>query len=167
MKRDENGLVMRFRVGLALFLVGLVLSGVTAFPLVWELDVLCAMAGIPADAAPATLTGLSHWLAYVREGLHYNAAHYPFMAYGTDWLAYGHLTIAIFFIPAWLEPRSSAGTLWCGVAACEGILPLAHIAGPLRDIPMYWRLIDCSFGVFGAVPLFYCLAQVRKLTQSH
>ena len=26
------------------------------------------------------------------------------------------------------------------------------IFGAVRDIPFWWRLIDCSFGVFGAIP---------------
>jgi hypothetical protein len=43
------------------------------------------------------------------------------------------------------------------------VLPLALICGPLRGIPIYWRLIDCSFGVLGAVPLVYCLHLTRLM----
>jgi hypothetical protein len=28
--------------------------------------------------------------------------------------------------------------------------------GPLRGIPFYWRLIDCSFGVAALLPLLLC-----------
>jgi hypothetical protein len=38
--------------------------------------------------------------------------------------------------------------------ACVAIIPLAFICGPIRQIPFYWRLIDCSFGVFGIIPLY-------------
>jgi hypothetical protein len=50
-----------------------------------------------------------------------------------------------------------------GVIACLGVLPLALIAGPIRGIPVYWRLIDCSFGIIGAVPLLICLRYVRQI----
>jgi len=43
--------------------------------------------------------------------------------------------------------------------ACIMVFPLAWICGPIREIPVYWRIIDCSFGVFGMIPLWY----IRKL----
>ncbi len=39
-----------------------------------------------------------------------------------------------------------------GLIACAGMLPLALIAGHIRGIPLAWRLIDCSFGIFGSAP---------------
>ena len=57
--------------------------------------------------------------------------------YGTDWLAFGHFAIAIAFV------------------------------GALRGIPVWWRLIDCSFGVFGLIPLWLCRRWAADLeTQS-
>ncbi len=35
--------------------------------------------------------------------------------------------------------------------------------GGLRGIPVWWRLIDCSFGVFGFVPLWLCRRWSREL----
>ena len=52
-----------------------------------------------------------------------------------------------------------------GVIACAAVPALALIAGPLRGIPLPWRIIDCSFGVFGAIPLLLCLRHVRALEQ--
>jgi hypothetical protein len=34
----------------------------------------------------------------------------------------------------------------------------------LRGIPFWWRLIDCSFGILGAVPLWLARRLVKKLT---
>jgi hypothetical protein len=48
---------------------------------------------------------------------------------------------------------------------CAGVIPLALIAGQVRGIPFYWRMIDMSFGVFGAIPLLQCLRYVRRLEQ--
>jgi len=52
-----------------------------------------------------------------------------------------------------------------GLIACVGVLFLALIAGPVRGIPFYWRVIDCSFGVFGAVPLILCLRDISVLEE--
>lgn len=156
-------LLVRYRLVLGLFILGLVVSGVTAFPLLLELELLARLLGIPADADPAALSGLAYWIATVRDGLRATYASYPWMAYGTDWLAFGHLVIALFFIGPWLRPVPNAWVLWVGLAACAAVIPLALICGPLRGIPLYWRLIDCSFGVFGALPLLYCLHLTRRM----
>ncbi len=156
-------LLLRFRVVLGLFIVGLIISGVTAFPLLHELQFLARMLGIPPDARPADLTGLAHWIATVREGLEVTYQNYPWMAYGTDWLAFGHLMIALFFIGPWRDPIANAWVLRVGIAVCALVIPLAMICGAVRGIPFYWRLIDCSFGVLGAIPLAYCLVLVKRM----
>lgn len=90
------------------------------------------------------------------------AAH-PWIAYGTDWLAFAHLVLALFFIGPWRDPIRNVWVLHAGLMACLLVLPLALICGPLRGIPLYWRLLDCSFGVFGAVLLLYCLRLVKRM----
>jgi hypothetical protein len=160
---SHTALLLRYRLVLGAFIVGLVLSGVTAFPLMHELELLARMLGISPDAAPATPSGLQFWIATVRDGLRYVHATYPWLAYGTDWLAFGHLVIALFFIGPWRDPVPNAWVLKVGLVACAGVIPLALICGPIRGIPFYWRLIDCSFGVFGALPLVYCLRLTQKL----
>lgn len=156
-------LLRRYRIALGAFIAGLVLSGVTAFPLLHELELLARLLGIPADAAPASLDGLRFWIATVREGLRATHATYPWMAYGTDWLAFGHLVIALFFVGPWRDPVANAWVLKIGLVACLGVLPLALVCGAIRGIPFYWRLIDCSFGVIGALPLWYCLKLTPRL----
>jgi len=39
------------------------------------------------------------------------------------------------------------------------------ICGAIRGIPFYWQIIDCSFGVFGAIPLIYCLRLLPKIAK--
>jgi hypothetical protein len=155
--------LFRYRASLLLFIAGLILSGVTAFPLLHELHLLCRMLGIEDAARHAEFTGLRHWIALVAHGLEETYARFPFLAYGTDWLAFGHLSIAVFFIrPLW-KPLESDWVLKCGLLCCAGILPLAFIAGAVRGIPFYWQLIDCSFGVLGSVPLLYCLKMSKEM----
>jgi hypothetical protein len=155
----------RFRLSLSLFIVGLIVSGVTAFPLLLEMKILAHVLGAEAAISPDGYTGLTFWIVTVRCGLERTYADYPWIAYGTDWLAFGHLMIASFFIGPWLHPLSSRANLYAGMFACLAVIPLALISGPLRGIPFYWRLVDCSFGVIGILPLLYCLRQLRRLEQ--
>jgi hypothetical protein len=159
----RHALEFRFRAVLLLFLLALVLSGITAFPLVTELRGLDAMAGSPADSPGSPPQNVQQWISHVRQGLEESYAKYPFLGYGTDWLAFAHLVIAVFFIGPLLRPAEYAWTLLAGMIACMGVVVLALACGPIRGIPLYWRLIDCSFGVFGILPLLYCLALGRKL----
>ncbi len=160
---NHDQILRRYRLVLGAFMVGLVLSGVTAFPLLHELELLARILGIPADAAPSALGGLQFWIATVRDGLRAIHAAYPWLAYGTDWLAFGHIVIALFFIGPWRDPVANAWVLQIGLVACAGVLPLALICGAIRGIPFYWRLIDCTFGILGALPLLYCLKLTRQL----
>jgi hypothetical protein len=47
--------------------------------------------------------------------------------------------------------------------ACVLVVPFALLVGGLRGIPMFWRLIDCSFGVVGIVPLSLARRYTRRL----
>jgi hypothetical protein len=161
---SRAALISRYRLVLGLFITGLALSGITAFPLLHELRLLAAWLGIAPDADYHTLTGLQHWIGFVRTGLEETWARYPFIGYGTDWLAFGHLIIATFFIGPWREPGGYEWTLKAGMIACVAVIPLAMTCGAVRGIPFYWRLIDCSFGFFGIVPLVYCLSQGRHIS---
>jgi len=159
----QAALLARIRVWLVLFIVGLVLSGITAFPLQRELVVLNHLFGVtaipPANGEPA----LHAWLRRVLDALTATDRDYPFLAYGTDWLAFGHLAIAVAFLGPLRDPVRNRWVLVFGLIACAGVIPLALIAGEIRGIPIYWRVIDCSFGVFGAVPLLLCLRWVRQI----
>ena len=155
--------LLRYRIVLGFFVVGLILSGLTAFPLLTELRLLASWLGIANAADYQHLTGLQHWIAYVLFALEENSIRFPFLAYGTDWLAFGHLSIAVFFIRPLFKPLESDWVLKCGLLCCAGVIPLALIAGQVRGIPLYWRLIDCSFGILGALPLLYCLKLSRQM----
>ena len=153
----RQALIVRYRISLGIFVLGLILSGLTAFPLLTELRLVAAALGIVNPAEYQSLTGLQHWIALVLFGLETVYARFPFLAYGTDWLAFGHLCIAVFFIRPFFKPLESDWVLKCGLLCCAGVIPLALLAGQIRGVPLAWRLIDCTFGVLGAVPLLYCL----------
>lgn len=156
----------RFRATMCVFIVGLVVSGVTAFPLLHEMDLVARWLGLGAATSPVGHTGLDFWILTVKFGLHDMYARYPWIAYGTDWLAFGHIIIALFFVGPLLRPTGSESTLYAGIAACILVIPLALICGPIRGIPLYWRFIDCAFGVFGILPLLYCVRLLRHISPS-
>jgi hypothetical protein len=151
------------RALLSLFMLGLILSGITAFPLLDELNLLCAILGVVDVREPAGYSGLAGWILTVREGLRETYMCFPFIAYGTDWLAFGHLTIALFFIGPIIDPARNLWVIRAGLIACVAVIPLALICGPIRGIPIYWRLIDCSFGIFGFIPLWFALKLTKRL----
>jgi hypothetical protein len=147
------------RLWLSIFIVGLILSGVTAFPLVHETAWLAAFLA----AHPILPQGIILWINRVHQALLDDSIHSPFLAYGTDWLAFAHLVLAVAFIGPFIDPVRNKWVLQFGVIACVAVPFLAFIAGPIRGIPLAWRLIDSSFGLFGAVPLLICLNRVKHL----
>ena len=88
----------RIRFWVALFVIGLILSGLTAFPLTWEVSLLARLIHWPPLEATFVSIGLTAWIERVRDGLIATDAAYPFLAYGTDWLAFAHIVIATAFI---------------------------------------------------------------------
>ena len=153
----------RIRFWLAIFIVGLVLSGITAFPLQTELDWFVSFMQADSLRTVAESTGLLPWIRRVHEGLSATNAHYPFLAYGTDWLAFAHLVIAVAFLGPFIDPVRNKWIITFGLIACGGVIPLALIAGHIRGIPIAWRLVDSSFGVFGVIPLVLCRRLIVEL----
>jgi hypothetical protein len=156
-------LLRRSRVLLAAFIVGLVVSGLTAFPLETELRWLTGLLGASATARPSDVHGVLRWLVTVRDALTETNARFPFLAYGTDWLAFAHLVIAVAFVGPLRDPVRNRWVVTFGLVACAAVVPLALVAGAVRGIPLYWRVIDCAFGVLGAALLWPCARAIREL----
>jgi len=159
----ERQLRRRIRIWLGLFIVGLIVSGLTAFPLLTELEYATRVLGLSVTDTPENYTGLRHWILTVREALRETYGKYLFMAYGTDWLAFAHIVIVIFFVGPLVRPVSNRWVIEAGMIACALVVAFALICGPLRGIPFFWRLIDCSFGVFGFIPLWFAWRDAREL----
>lgn len=143
---------------LLIFIIGLVLSGVTAFPLEREINIANQwMLNLQWNNA------FSNWIKTVCLGINETNAKYPFIAYGTDWLAFAHLVIAIAFIGPLRNPVQNIWVVEFGLIACVSILPFAFIAGYFRGIPFFWQLLDCSFGIFGFIILLMCYRKIQQL----
>ena len=127
----EQVLRRRIKWLTSFFILGLFLSGATAIPLQIETGWL-------------TLCSNAQWLLRVHTALAQVQSQYPFLFYGTDWLAFGHFVIAIAFFGALKDPVRNRWLFDFGLIACALVIPWALIFGAARGIPFWWRLIDCS-----------------------
>ncbi len=140
---------------LLFFMIMLVISGLTAIPVEWELSIATRFFSMDSS--------IGQWLETVYLGVHTLAQKYPFLFYGYDWLAFAHIILAIAFIGPYKEPVRNKWVIEFGMYACLLIIPFAMIAGYFRGIPFWWRLADCSFGVVGMVPLSICYRKINRL----
>lgn len=149
--QSRSSTIGTIRVWLVIFILALIVSGVTAFPLESELRIGADL--LRASPLAQWLPEFVEWIERVRDGLIATNDEYPFLAYGTDWLAFAHLVIAALFVGPLRDPIRNVWVIQWGMIACVGIIPLAVIAGAVRGIPWGWTLVDVSFGVIGIIPL--------------
>src|SRR5512141_857131 len=120
------------------FIIALILSGITAMPVRSDIHFLCKWT--------EDINFIQPWMQKLNEGINETSAKYPFLFYGYDRLTFAHIILAILFIGPLKDPVKNKWVIEFGIIACLLIIPFALIAGYLRDIPFWWRLIDCSFG---------------------
>lgn len=155
-KETESKLRFRIKALIIFFIAGLVLSGITAFPIETQLEFL-------VDHASAFPNVMQLWLTQIYFAVKPTNAQFPQLSYGTDWLAFAHIVIATVFIGPLRDPVKNIWVIEFGMIACVMVFPLAFIAGAIREIPLYWRLIDCSFGAVGIIPLYICHRYIKQL----
>jgi len=149
-------ILFKIRSMLIFFMLALVVSGATAFPVYSELKWLLG------GATPYQGLGRD-WLQQVWKGVRDTQGTYPFLFYGFDWLAFAHLVIALLFVGPYRDPVQNKWVIQWAMLACLGVFPLALIAGSIRGIPWFHIVVDCCFGVFGLIPLALLLRWIRQL----
>ena len=159
---DEARLLRAIRFWIGVLVAGLVVSGLTAFPLLLEMRVASSLLHAEWSIVPELAPEFVGWIDRVREALEDTYSTYPFMAYGTDWLAFAHLMIAAAFWGPLRDPVRNIWVIQWGMIACVGIIPLALVAGAARGLPAGWQLIDISFAL-GIVPLMVAYRLTRRL----
>lgn len=160
--KTKPQLLKQIKRTVAIFITLLILSGVTAFPLQTELNLITKWL-----TENSSLGTFNLWIFEVNEAINYINLNYSFLAYGTDWLAFAHIIISIFFIGVYKDPIKNIWITKTGIIACLLIFPVAIIAGYVRDIPLFWQLIDCSFGAIGLIPLILIHKNTQKLLLSN
>lgn len=155
MNKQINRYKQQIRMILVFFMAALTLSGITAIPAYQELKFL--LATLPYHSL------ITPWLQEVFKALASAKEHYPFLLYGYDWLAFGHIAIAVSFFGPIKDPVRNVWVIEFGLIACLLVIPMALACSVMRGIPFWWTLIDCSFGVIGFFPLWVCRNKILKL----
>ena len=140
---------------LLFFMVTLIISGLTAIPLEREISVVKRFFDFDST--------MGIWLNKIFESLIATREKFPWLFYGYDWLAFAHFLLAIVFIGPYKDPVRNKWVIEFGMIACLLIIPFAMIAGYFRGIPLWWRLIDCSFGIIGLLPLAIVYKKIELL----
>jgi hypothetical protein len=161
---NEQVLRRRIRLWLMFFVAALVVSGLTAFPIRWEAELLNRFMG-QGTFVEGLWPALAQWISFVHQGIIEVDGSYPFLFYGTDWLAFAHIVIALAFWGPLRDPTAHIWTVEWGMIACILLVPLALICGPVRGIPWFWQVADCSFGVFGIIPLWVVRRDILRLRE--
>ncbi len=161
---DRTARLHRIRYLLLFFIFVLVVAGLTAIPLQWELALLHRWFGVTSFLAE-TWPSMSEWISRVNYEVQNGYGTYPLLAYGTDWLAFAHVVIAVAFIGPLRNPIKNIWIIEFGMIACILIVPWALLFGLVRDIPFFWTLIDMSFGIFGFIPLWLVRQDILKVTK--
>jgi hypothetical protein len=140
---------------LLFFMSMLLISGLTAIPVERELS--AAKRFFDFDSA------IGIWLNNIFQSIKETGEKYPWLFYGYDWLAFAHVVLAIVFIGPYKDPVRNKWVIEFGMIACLAIIPFALLAGYFRGIPFWWRLIDCSFGIIGLMPLAVVYKKINLL----
>jgi hypothetical protein len=153
------------RIWLFLFSIALIASGATAIFAREGLRFLSPL--FTQGSALWTLwPSMSAWLSMVFQAIEETYDKYPFLAYGYDWLAFGHFIISIPFLMAIRDPIRHSWVITYGISACLAVLPFAIVFGAIRDIPLFWRGVDTLFGIGGLIVLLILRKQLKALERS-
>ena len=118
------------------------------------------ISGITAIPAETELLWMKPIMLYFPQGVQNTYQHilnaileinikYPQLAYGYDWLAFGHIVIGMAFIWLYKSPKERYFLTEWGKWACILVIPYASVFALVRQLPVWWIPIDCSFGIFG------------------
>lgn len=156
---QQKKLQQKIRTMILFFIVMLVLSGVTAFPVYTELKWMKAQGWIDTNSL------IGQWLERVWNGLNETNSHNAFLFYGYDWLAFAHIVIAMAFIGPLKDAVKNKWIIDWAMLACISVIPLALICGTIRHIPWFHIAIDCSFGILGLIPLSITSKWINQLEE--
>lgn len=148
----------RVRRWMILFIAALWFSGLTAVPLEWGTRWL-------AETTRSWGAPWSAWTEQVAVAIAQVGASYPWLLYGTDWLAFAHIVIGMAFIGPLRDPVRNKWVIDWALWACALVVVVAFAWAPFRGIPFFWRCIDAAFGVIGAIPLLFIQRDIRWLEE--
>lgn len=165
MSLRDTFLLNRIRLALSWVIAGLILSGISTFPLQWETRLLNLWFG--AESPFAWLApDLATWISHVHQGVEQTAQHYPFFLYGLSWLGFAHFAIALAMVGARQDPLNNRWLITWATLICLLCFPTVFIFGWLHNIPHIWSLVDCIFPLVAGILLVSAQIWLNDLSQS-
>ena len=110
---SEIVLRRRIRNWTLFFIAALIASGLSAIPLKPEMNYL-----VQTFAQQDQPDAVASWLLRVQAGVNDVSTRWPFLALGTDWLAFGHIVIGLGFIGLLRDPVRNEWLITWGLLAC-------------------------------------------------
>ena len=106
---------------------------------------------------------VAEWMEHLHLAVLQTYTSYPVIAYCMDWLSYACVVFAGFLLGAIKNPVRNVWIVQVFMVACILAFIFPFIAGPIRDVPIFWRFIDSSFGVVGFLFLLLPYRLIKKL----
>ena len=163
---NEQKTLRKIRIYLILFLLAFVFSLHMVVFIETDAELLAKYVGhdtFMEELSPS----ISAWMEHLNLAVSETYSSYPFIAYCMDWLCYAFVVIAIFLLGAIKDPVKNVWVVQVFLVACCLGLILPFIVGPIRDIPIFWRFFDSSFGLIGLLFLLLPYRLIRKLEALH
>ncbi len=164
---DHDQSLLIVRAALAVFIAGLVFSGLTAFFLPWEVT---GLLDIFFRRSPETIPFLAaeyEMLVSVERALEYLESDCPQFFLGTDYLGFAHLILAVLFIGPLLDPVRNIWVIRFGIISSILVIPSAFLFGAVRGAPFVHYLIDSSFGAGALILLYIAHRETKRMQTMH
>ncbi len=148
MNTEEQKLRLHSKTYVSIIIIVLAISGLTEFPLETEMAYLVKY----IEILPVSL---QTWLRAVYQALKATNLQYPFLSYGTDWLAFAHIMLAILFIGPLKDPvkKQMGNRLWYDLLYCDysiGINCRKHpsdLSILANDRLFFWHYWNCPVNI--------------------
>jgi len=161
-QRESGGLLRRIRVYLVTFCLAIVFGWHTVVFVRAETTWMAEHLG-RGTWVESVWPGLADWVEHLHIAFATTYTTWPVIAYCMDWLAYACIVLLILMLGAVQDPVRNVWIVEAFLIGCVigFVMPLA--IGSVRGIPLFWRLIDSSFGLAGSIWLLWTLRLIRRL----
>jgi hypothetical protein len=143
---------------MAIVAFGLFVSGVTIWPVIWELKT--AVKVVWGDTTPTL--AIHKFVLTAIDGIQEIQREQPFMIYAADWLAFALIVLSILFVGAMKDPVRNIWVVKFGLLCCFLSPILAIICIPIRQMPLSWFWCDFIFTPLAALPLWIAWRDLKK-----
>jgi hypothetical protein len=161
---DERNLLKRIRIFLIIFALGLIFALHTVVVVQPETGLFVRYLG-HGTFMDSVLPFVSDWVEHLHLAISDTYQKYPVIAYCMDWLSFACVVFVIFIYGAIKDPVRNVWIVQVFLAACALACLLPFIAGPFRGIPIFWRMIDGSFGFLGFFWLWIPYRWIKEISK--